>query len=331
MKNECNIVSDLLPNYIDNLLSTETKKFVEEHINSCDECQSKLKTMESCLKDNEKKLKEEDEIEYDYLKKYRKKMTIWKLIASIFIIIIILFFILLIIKAFKINQIIDVSYDKYKYIEDLQNFNIIVTQHIIEKENDANSKESFNTTKYYFKDGKYKEERKVEGVNQKIHNGNISIYGEINSNKQIEVNEDAKSITYITANYNIVSKKYFSSILTTTLRFNANINNVIAKLVINGCFNIRSDRFNGKDCLVLRKGKGNNYSEIWIDKESKLLFREVLDYENQYMETTYTFYTNNVTEEDVNLPSLEGYIIQEKQEEFTKEEIEMLEKINGGR
>ena len=37
MKNkECNLVKDLLPNYIDKVTSNETNVFIEEHLKNCD-------------------------------------------------------------------------------------------------------------------------------------------------------------------------------------------------------------------------------------------------------------------------------------------------------
>ena len=36
MENKCKIVTDLLPNYIENLTSEDTNKFIEEHLNSCE-------------------------------------------------------------------------------------------------------------------------------------------------------------------------------------------------------------------------------------------------------------------------------------------------------
>lgn len=38
MKNECYIVRDLLPSYIDQLCSEESKQFIEQHIVHCDSC-----------------------------------------------------------------------------------------------------------------------------------------------------------------------------------------------------------------------------------------------------------------------------------------------------
>lgn len=45
MKNECNIVRDLLPLFIENLLSKESAEFVSRHLKDCQACQSEYKTM----------------------------------------------------------------------------------------------------------------------------------------------------------------------------------------------------------------------------------------------------------------------------------------------
>ena len=38
MKNECDVVKDLLPSYAEDLLSDNTNQFVKEHLDSCQEC-----------------------------------------------------------------------------------------------------------------------------------------------------------------------------------------------------------------------------------------------------------------------------------------------------
>lgn len=45
MKNECNIVRDLLPLFTENLLSKESAEFVSRHLKDCQACQSEYKTM----------------------------------------------------------------------------------------------------------------------------------------------------------------------------------------------------------------------------------------------------------------------------------------------
>ena len=40
VKNECEIVKDLIPNYMENQVSSSTKDFIEEHIKNCNACKN---------------------------------------------------------------------------------------------------------------------------------------------------------------------------------------------------------------------------------------------------------------------------------------------------
>lgn len=44
--NECNIVRDLFPNYIDELCSEDSKRMVENHVQQCEECSQRLSGMQ---------------------------------------------------------------------------------------------------------------------------------------------------------------------------------------------------------------------------------------------------------------------------------------------
>lgn len=78
MKNDCNLVNDLLPNYIENLLTTETKEYVENHINSCSQCKRKLEIMREDKIKIENRNKREQKVDFEHLKKYRKKFLLLK-------------------------------------------------------------------------------------------------------------------------------------------------------------------------------------------------------------------------------------------------------------
>lgn len=47
MKKECSIVQDVLPLYLENMVSESTKVFVEEHLESCSDCATELKYLKS--------------------------------------------------------------------------------------------------------------------------------------------------------------------------------------------------------------------------------------------------------------------------------------------
>ena len=42
MRNECNIVRDLLPLYVEDMVSADTRAFVQEHLNGCEACRREL-------------------------------------------------------------------------------------------------------------------------------------------------------------------------------------------------------------------------------------------------------------------------------------------------
>ena len=47
MKNECNIIRDILPLYAEDMVSTDTSAFVEEHLTKCAECRAELENLKS--------------------------------------------------------------------------------------------------------------------------------------------------------------------------------------------------------------------------------------------------------------------------------------------
>ena len=61
MKNECNIVRDLLPLYIENMASEETRAFVEVHLSNCPECNEIYDSMLETKGDEKLGLDEKEE------------------------------------------------------------------------------------------------------------------------------------------------------------------------------------------------------------------------------------------------------------------------------
>lgn len=99
-KNTCNVVMDLMPLYVDDILSEESKELVEEHLATCPACQEEYRTMST-------KMQIPMDINAKPLKKV--KMTIIKrvLIAMVSMILLCMFFL---IANFII---IPMDYEKY--------------------------------------------------------------------------------------------------------------------------------------------------------------------------------------------------------------------------
>ena len=88
MKNESDLVKDLLFSYNDNILSTTSKDLVDKHLQECDECKKFLEEIKQDSNE-EKQVKEIDFLRS--IKKNINKKNIIILVIFVFLIIIVLF------------------------------------------------------------------------------------------------------------------------------------------------------------------------------------------------------------------------------------------------
>lgn len=109
MKNECDIVKDLLFSYNDNILSNTSKEFVENHLKGCDECK---KTLEQIQEDSDEKNPKK---ELDFLRKIRHKICRKNTIIAV-VSVCLIAFIIFNIQAYKNYQ--EVSSTIQIYLED---------------------------------------------------------------------------------------------------------------------------------------------------------------------------------------------------------------------
>lgn len=71
MKNECNIIRDILPLYVEDMVSADTSAFVEEHLEKCAECRAELEDMKKSNGLEKNNVSVEDE--FMPLKAFKKK------------------------------------------------------------------------------------------------------------------------------------------------------------------------------------------------------------------------------------------------------------------
>lgn len=109
-KRTCKIVQDLLPNYIEKLTDEETNKYIEEHINQCEECKNILENMKKGLKQNKT---ETNKKKVTFMKKYKNKLKILKFIILLIILILLIIFGITIGKRYLI--ILNISKNAEKY------------------------------------------------------------------------------------------------------------------------------------------------------------------------------------------------------------------------
>lgn len=84
MKKNCNIIKDLLPLYVDNVCSNDTRTLVESHLKECENCQKELKNIKSVI--NTDLLEKENFLDFKKFMNYK----IWKNTIFIILIIVIL-------------------------------------------------------------------------------------------------------------------------------------------------------------------------------------------------------------------------------------------------
>ena len=88
MKNECDVIQDLLFSYNDGVLSDTSKEFIEEHFKNCEKCKNILEEIKN------ENVSKENIVEIDFLKIIRNKINrrnILIIIGIIILIIVILF------------------------------------------------------------------------------------------------------------------------------------------------------------------------------------------------------------------------------------------------
>lgn len=271
IKNDCKIVQDLLPNYIENLTLKETNEYVESHIEQCKECSKALEIMRKGIENEQKKSFKQ----IDYLKKYKNKMHFLK---SILLIIAILVIVFLGIKLYKWQLLL-------KLFNHNANYDLGNNYRIIQRDGNTGS-----VTEKLYKDGisfiKFKD--------------NTSAIWSDGSQKYIIISKDKK--------YFVVDNNQPPTSLDNTVTLlsyllvteeNSNTSLDILSYVFTHNISIRNEEYGEHKCYVVKLDE----SKFWVDKDSLFVIRE--DFNNESTETTVE--TNVLTNEDIKMPDLSEY------------------------
>ena len=276
-KENCKIVKDLLPSYIDGLTSEETQKYIETHLEECNECKE---TLENMKKDFEKEKKDITNKSIKYAKKINKKIKC--------LLLIILIFILLIFAYFVRNAVIILSLNsKAKELSnvELNNYHIIWT---------TSTYEDVTRFDIYYKDGLYK--RDLYNFNPK-KDCEFSKYTEyVNKNGElVSIYENEKT-------YRIDEKYNLEPMSPTNFIYHC-LNNIITK-----------EKANGEDAYRF-KLLFDNDNAMFINKSTGITAKSKsgISYNGKKFDTNSDVICefNCVTDEDVTVPNLDGYILEE--------------------
>lgn len=302
-KMECEIVQDLLFNYVDGVLNEKSKKLVEDHLSKCDICQNRLKEIKSDITKSEENSKRE----IDYLKKIRRKSKIKAVIMAIGIIILVCF--LLYLREFLLVQNFMGKAEK-----------TLQTNNFYKETREIMSDNKVSVGKTYYKDGKYKSVWEIYSDNGKelIR----TQYAFKDGDEIIEINENEKKVTIEKGNYvKLLNRE--RNLKNVPFVLSAQ-DNLIAKLGMAFYMSIHTDtRQIGREYYVLRNRFENDQMwEIWIDKENGLPLKEInrnavrtylpgtdIVKEERDMVQEYKYKFDKVTDDDVKVPDFTGYEI----------------------
>lgn len=181
MKNECDIVKDLLFSYNDNILSNTSKEFVENHLKGCDECK---KTLEQIQEDSDEKNPKK---ELDFLRKIRHKICRKNTIIAV-VSVCLIAFIIFNIQAYKNYQ--EVSSTIQIYLEDG-----ISDQELENIKNKITEKDSNAQIEYISKQQELEKIKSKMKDNQNVLNEYNEENNPLPASFEIKTNADIKNIT----------------------------------------------------------------------------------------------------------------------------------------
>ena len=299
-KKECEIVQDLLMNYVDGVLNPQSKKLVENHLKECEECQLELKHIQDDMKEKDNK----EQIELDYLKKIRIKTRIKSVLLAMGIIVLIAFVIFL-------NNFIKINSIMTRAEKSLQSNNFYKETSQMLGNNET------SITKEYYKDGKYKSIWMIYSDNG-VETKSIE-YANSNSDERTYINEADKKAVIEKGDVPEMKNKNIKNVPFVTSR-----NSLFAKIGTTFVYSINTDTYDyGKEYYILKNRSENNRWEIWIDKETGLPIREInrggaksffmgTNVVKEIRDTiqSYKYEFDIVTDEDVEVPDLSNYTIE---------------------
>lgn len=308
MKN-CKIIQELFPNYIEKLTSKETNEYIENHMEECKECSEKLKIMQ---KEIEVDRRDDFKRETKYLKKYNKRLRIFKGIILIAIII----FIVIIARKMIIIQSMQ---NKFMQYEEIDNFyiksyyyqgDIIYFSEIYNKENKYKSKISNlwfadDSTRVdifeVYGNGKNENWYRIDNYNDKDEAKKTATLNQESSNKALK---------------NILGMSNFET------------NNFWELLVMAISSDVSSESYDGKECYRISYTvftgcpttpmlwQQEYYRQIYyLEKETGLPIRSInnrnvkINHGSKEETLDFEYDFGNVTNEDIKEPNINEYEI----------------------
>lgn len=271
MKKECKIVQDLLPNYIEKVTNDETNIFIEEHLKGCQECNNIYNSMKENLKVEQIDIPKQ---EVKYMKKFKNKMKVLKLI----IIFILLFIIFVIGRRTIMMTLLNSKGEKLQGTMTNYYAKAITTY-----------KDGYmSKTETYYKDGNFLTKHKLYKEGELITD--IIIYKKDEEKIALAEYNDGKKVRL----KNVVAGGTGPTMDTSTFESN---------LVASFSTKVEKLNIDSKECYVIK----HHWGDRFIDKETGFIVKEI-SYENNRV-IDYYLEPGIVKDEDIQRPDTTGYVL----------------------
>lgn len=286
---DCKIVQDLLPNYIENLTTEATNQFINEHLNTCDECKTILNNMKEELKYNLKEKVSKKEV--NYLKKYNRKLRIF--MGIVFAIIVV--FVVCYIRKLVIFNDLQNKLDVYK---NTTNYYMKVTEYY---------EGNLHITQKFQKDDKYMQRVESLSSNKEFNNRCYRIYGDSTGYiNEYCVSEDGEKYSQLNLYGNWTPAEipdYWIADKETSFKY--------LKMVLFA--SITTEKCNEKDCYKITKryyesdSKYNFKEYIYIEKKTGLVIRSQTTASREITDYNYSF--GSITDKTLQEPDISEYTV----------------------
>lgn len=280
-KENCKIVQDLLPNYIENLTNSETNHFVKGHLDDCNECKNIFESM----KNNITATVTIENKEINFLKKINRKIFFLVFIIAIFFLVIFAGYIRKFYILFNISN-------KISNLESITNYYAKVT---------SIDNDSLHIVESFVKDNTFLTNLEILARNDAP---NISMYKNPNENIAYFISHNVRHVDV----YNDINAS--NGLFVVNLIDSSSIifkeSSFIEKLIyVVKIKNITNTICHNSPCYLIDFYDG---SQLWIEKDTGLTLRSnAVD----LLRTQDYEYILNTTDE-ITPPDISDYIINYK-------------------
>lgn len=293
MKNDCKIVQDLLPNYIEKVTSKETNEYIEEHMKICEDCTKIYNEMNKDLNIETPN----NEMEVNYMKKFNgeiKKLKIWKKILIVIATLLIILLGIVMYRSFILTKI----WNLQSKVNEIPNIYYTITH-------DDNL-----PMKIWKKENLVKKVCDGSGIEWRDYTLGEGLWVIEKSKKYCELDKD-NPIGYISLAGGMIMRNMLDYDFMEILKMSLDLDMTIG-----------TKEYNGKKCYWI-KLNDEDYKypgEEIYDKETGLLLYDSASAGKNFNKETkqwvnivtkYEYKLNVVTDEDVAKPDVTGYEIME--------------------